>query len=114
MQNWIHDVVLGGLLLIAALRGARLPHAERLPGWTEVGGGPQTLVPDLAHDDALRLSWLPGVGAYRARQIIAERPFLQVPLIPERLALLPGVGETTAREVAAWYDRHGREQPPPR
>lgn len=81
-----------------------LPHAERLPGWTDPGGGPETLIPDLAHDDTLRLSWLPGVGSYRARQIVAGRPFLQVPLTPERLALLPGVGETTAKDVATWYE----------
>lgn len=103
MKNWHHDVLLAALLLIAALRGVSLPSAERYPGWNESGGGPETLIPDLAHDDALRLSWLPGVGAYRAQQIVKQRPFLQVPLTPERLALLPGIGETTAKDVAAWY-----------
>jgi hypothetical protein len=93
---------LAGLLLIAALRGASLPRSQRLPGW-QTGGGPTTLIPDLAHDDGQRLGWLPVVGSFRARQIIEQRPFLQVPLTPERLALLPGVGETTAAEVAAWY-----------
>lgn len=103
MKYWHHDVLLAALLLIAALRGFSLPSAERYPGWAEAGGGPENLIPNLAHDDALRLSWLPGVGAYRARQIVEQRPFLQMPLTPERLALLPGIGETTAREVAAWY-----------
>jgi len=103
VHNWTHDILLAALLLLAAIRGVSLPHAERLPGWTAPGGGPETLVPDLAHDDALRLSWLPGVGAYRARQIVEHRAFLQLPLTPPRLALLPGVGETTARDVAAWY-----------
>ena len=102
MQSWIHECLLGGLLLIAAVRGASLPHLERHPGWNS-GGGPSTLIPDLAHDDVQRLGWLPGVGSFRARQIIEQRPFLQVPLTPARLALLPGVGETTAAEVAAWY-----------
>jgi len=103
VKEWHHDVLLAGLLLVGALRGASLPSAQRFPDWTDPGGGPERLIPDLAHDDTLRLSWLPGVGAYRARQIVQQRPFLQVPLTPERLALLPGIGETTAKEVAAWY-----------
>lgn len=104
----MHECLLGGLLLLAAIRGASLPHVERHPDWNR-GGGPSTLVPDLAHDDAQRLGWLPGVGSFRARRIIEQRPFLQVPLTPERLALLPGVGETTAADVAAWYAGLDRE-----
>jgi len=103
VKNWHHDVLLAALLLLGALRGLSLPTEERFPGWTEAGGGPQTLVPNLTTADALRLSWLPGVGAYRAGQIVRQRPFLQVPLTPERLALLPGIGETTAKDVADWY-----------
>lgn len=62
-------------------------------------------MPDLQQDGVVRLSWLPGVGPYRARRIVEQRPFLQVPLTPLRLGLLSGVGETTAEEVAAWYAR---------
>jgi len=102
VQSWIHECLLAVLLLIAAVRGASLPHRERHPDWN-IGGGPNTLIPDLEHDDAQRLGWLPGVGSFRARKIIEQRPFLQVPLTPARLSLLPGVGETTAADVAAWY-----------
>lgn len=110
MPKGIHETVVGGVLLIAAWRGLDLPTEQRLEGWELPGGGPATLVPDLRHDDALRLSWLPGVGAWRARQIVEQRPFLQVPLEPRRLSLLAGVGETTAIEVAAWYARKARTQ----
>ncbi|MGB0954102.1 MAG: hypothetical protein ACPG31_12845 [Planctomycetota bacterium] len=108
MKKGLHEVLVAGMLLCAAWRGAALPAAVRLQGWTEPGGGPQTFVPDLQHDDALRLSWLPGVGPYRAQQIVAQRPFLQVPLLPRRLSLLPGIGETTAEGVAGWYARQAQ------
>jgi DNA uptake protein ComE-like DNA-binding protein len=94
--------------MVAAWRAFALNQPQGLESWTEPQAGPTTLVPDLATDDNLRLSWLPGVGSYRAEQIVAERPFLQVPLTPPRLALLPGVGERTARQVDRWY----RRQPP--
>ena len=106
MRKGWHEVLLAGILLVGAWRGRDLPHAGRLASWGSPGGGPETLIPNLQRDDALRLSWLPGVGPYRARQIVAARPFLQVPLLPRRLSLLPGIGETTATEVTDWYDRH--------
>lgn len=105
MRKGRHEILLAGMLLCAGWRGVGLPAAERFEGWDQPGGGPQTLIPDLQRDGAQRLSWLPGVGPYRARQIVAQRPFLQVPLLPRRLGLLPGIGETTAAEVASWYDR---------
>ncbi len=92
--------------MAAAWRAFSLNQPQGLESWTEPQAGPATLVPDLTTDDSLRLSWLPGVGQYRAEQIVAERPQLQLPLTPERLALIPGVGQHTARQVRRWYDRH--------
>ncbi len=105
--------LLAALMFCAAWRGASLPHHESLPGW-EQGQGPETLVPDLKHDDALRLSWLPGVGSDRAQKIVSQRPFLQFPLTPPRLAMLPGVGQTTADAVTEWYAEQSRTRASPR
>jgi hypothetical protein len=104
-----HETILALILLIAAWRALALQQSRGLEHWAEAGAGPETLVPDLANDDRLRLSWLPGVGDYRARCIVAGRPMLQLPLTPARLALIPGVGETTAGQVDRWYQRQLRE-----
>ena len=96
--------------MVAAWRAFALNQPQGLESWTEHQAGPPTLIPDLATDDRLRLSWLPGVGDYRAERIIAERPFLQLPLTPPRLELVPGVGQKTARQVSRWYRR---QQPMP-
>jgi hypothetical protein len=70
--------------------------------------GPPRVLPDLAHDGAERLAWLPRVGVHRAQVIVAERPYLGLPLTPERLPLLRGIGATTARAVAEFYDSEQR------
>ena len=111
-QPW-STTLLAAFLFCAAWRGASLPHRKPFPEWTR-GGGPETLIPDLAHDDALRLSWLPGVGLDRAEKIVRQRQFLQMPLTPQRLALLPGVGPTTADAVSAWYASQQQVQAAPR
>ena len=110
MRDSRHGFLLALIVAIAAWRAFGLHPPQGLEGWTEPGTGPPTLIPNLATDDSLRLSWLPGVGQYRAEQIVAERPLLQLPLTPPRLALIPGVGEHTARQVTRWYDR---QQPYP-
>lgn len=109
MTHVRHETILAVILIIAAWRALALQQPRGLEHWGKPGAGPETLVPDLARDDRLRLSWLPGVGAYRAQCIVAARPMLQLPLTPERLALIPGVGETTARQVDRWYQRLLRE-----
>jgi hypothetical protein len=98
-----HELLLAVILVVAAWRALSLSQPQGLETWTEPDAGPPTLIPDLATDDSLRLSWLPGVGAYRAERIVAERPLLELPLTPERLELVPGVGRRTARDVHRWY-----------
>jgi hypothetical protein len=104
-----HETILAIILTLAAWRALELQQPRGLQHWTAAGAGPETLLPKLATDDRLRLSWLPGVGPYRAQCIVAERPLLQLALTPERLALIPGVGETTARQVSRWYQRRLQE-----
>ena len=91
------------VVMVAALRGLGAWRGGPPPNPLDPTVGPPTLVPDLDRADAVELSWLPGLGAARARAVVAERPFLPRPLTPERLALVPGVGEATAAEVAAFY-----------
>ncbi len=97
--------LLAWLLLAAAVRAAcaQLPPAPLNPALP--GHGPPTLVPDLAHDGAERLAWLPGLGQGGAADLVAARPGLGVPLSLATLRLVPGIGETTAREIAAFYAR---------
>ena len=102
----VHARVLAVLLMVAAVRtlDLRLAASERL--LLDPVHGPPTVLPDLARDGWLRLSWLPGIGPEKARRIVAQRPHLGVPLRASRLALLSGVGSETAAEVeeclAAW------------
>lgn len=97
------------LCAFSALRWLVSPPQTRqqsLLSWQEPGGGPQTFVPDLATSGALPLSWLPGVGSGRAEAILRHRAALDVPLLPERLALLPEIGSVTAARVHRWYQVH--------
>ena len=103
-----HETLVALVLIFAAWRALGLNQERGLIAWTDPGAGPQTLVPNLATDDRLRLSWLPGVGDYRAHRIVAERPGLQLLLTPERLQMISGVGETTAQEVHRWYQRQAQ------
>ena len=103
-----HETLLALILILAAGRALALGQNQGLSSWLKPNAGPSTLIPDLQKDDSLRLSWLPGVGSYRANRIVAERPFLQLPLTPERLALVAWVGETTALEVQRWYQRQAQ------
>lgn len=96
---------LAWLLLAAAARAgcALLPPPPLNPALPS--HGPPTLVPDLAHDGAERLAWLPGLGQGGAADLVAARPGLGAPLSLDTLRLVPGVGEVTAREIAAFYAR---------
>jgi len=98
-ERWLLALLL--VLGAAETARARAPVRDALPLTPE--NGPPRLLPDLAHDGAERLAWLPGVGPHRAQVIVAERPYLGLPLTPERLPLLRGIGATTARAVADFY-----------
>ncbi len=95
------------VVMVAALRGFGAWRVGPPPNPLDPAVGPPTLVPDLERADVVELSWLPGLGAARARAVVEARPFLPRPLTPERLALVPGVGEATAAEVAAFYAAAG-------
>lgn len=71
--------------------------------------GPGTVLPDLAKDDWMRLSWLPGIGVEKARHIVSIRPHLGFRLTPGRLHLIPGIGPRTAQKVQDWYRLGGQE-----
>ncbi len=71
-------------------------------------------LPELARDGVQRLSWLPGVGVGRARQIVEQRPYLTRPLQPATLPELQGVGEQTAAAVQRWYRELEAPGNPPR
>jgi len=103
-----HEVIVAVVLIVAAARGLSAPPGAGLDHWQRTEKAPETLVPDLEKDGRLRLSWLPGVGSYRADRIVRERPLLQLPLTPQRLELVPGVGETTAKAVEDWYRRQAQ------
>ena len=90
------------LLLAVALRGMACA-PPRSVDLLDPLRGPPTVVPDLEHDGVVRLSWLPGIGVGRAREVVRARPFLVGALVPERLAELPGIGVKTQAEVCAWY-----------
>ncbi len=103
------EVVLGFLLaaaLAGAVRAARQPPAS---AFADPATGPPSFLPDLAHDGAERLALLPGIGAARARAIVASRPYLGAPLQPENLALLPEVGTQTAQQVQDYVAAVRRE-----
>ena len=93
--------VLAGLLLAASLATLcfRSPPPAAL---LDPAVGPPTVLPDLARDGALRLSWLPGIGAGRAAALVRARPHLDGPLTVERLAELPGIGPRTQAAVQSW------------
>ncbi|RMH03838.1 MAG: hypothetical protein D6702_04650 [Planctomycetota bacterium] len=101
----------GAVLLAASIRTLFSGIVAEPADLADPVRGAEAVLPDLQHDGWLRLSWLPGLGPERARQVVAARARLSVRLTPERLALLPGVGERTAAEIAAWYRRGGRGPP---
>lgn len=109
----IHDSLVAGLLLCAAVRTGCATLGAPPRDLLDPASGPPTLLPDLAHDGWLRLSWLPGIGAERARSLVAQRPYLGFPLTPGRLALLPGFGPATAEAVEAFYAGAVRGPPGP-
>ena len=89
-------VLLALAALLALLAGDAAPPVDLL----DSRQGPPTRLPDLARDGAAALSWLPGVGAGRARALVRERPRAEGGLTPARLQTLPGVGAVTAEAVA--------------
>jgi len=104
------------LLLLFVLRwflAPPQPPGSGLEAWRVPGAGPPSFFPDLQRSDPLALSWLPGVGPGRAQAIVESRAQLDVPLIPERLALVPGVGKVTAARVSHWYQRQHELQGEP-
>ncbi len=102
---------LAAVLLVAAVRGLALELAPPPADLLDPVGGADGVLPDLDHDGWIPLSWLPGVGADRARQVVAQRAQLGLPLTPARLRLLDGIGDQTALEVEQWYRRAGRGPP---
>ncbi len=103
--------MLAAVLLCAALRGLgsalRAPPSDLMDPVTGADG----TLPDLDRDGWIPISWIPGFGPDRARQVVEQRAFLAVPLTPARLRFIDGVGEGTAAEAEAWFRRAGRGPP---
>lgn len=104
----LHQRLLAALLLLAAVRTLALRSAPPPADLLDPQSGPPTVLPDLAHDDWVRLTWLPEVGEEKARAIVAARPRLRVPLTLERLHLVPGCGPTLQARARDWYRRQAR------
>jgi DNA uptake protein ComE-like DNA-binding protein len=91
------------LVVLASARTLLDLRAGLPPDWSVPTAALPTVVPDLAQAGWRELSWLPGIGAGRARSIVAHRSRLGVTPTPQNVQLLPGVGESTANRIAEWY-----------
>lgn len=100
MQENVFGVrLLAGVFLLAVWQQFGATDASR--GLSGVPVNWAAHQPALATASWRELACLPGVGAARARAIVAHRAKLGVPLQPSHLGLIPGIGAQTAQSIQA-------------